>query len=139
MHARFFTQLWDDGRDSLSNYFLWVRLARIDHVVDNLTATEIRTRNFRLSFRVWFGCCYPGRMSIDVGAEGFVVKIEPQLSQLPKLIGDVLAGVGHRAIRTHNDLVRFMFISARVRFEWHHPATAVSSLGLEVDHVTVFH
>src|SRR5207244_1249613 len=33
-----------------------------------------------------------------------VVKILPQQSEFPKLVGNVLPNVGHRPIRTHNNL-----------------------------------
>src|SRR6266853_116218 len=86
---RFFAKFMHDGRDSLSDYFLRVRLARINNVVDDFAATKIRPRYFRLSFSIRLSSCYPCRMSAVISPKRFVVKIEAELTQLPKLVRDV--------------------------------------------------
>src|SRR5262245_55696011 len=53
------------------------------------------------------------------------IAVEP--AQLPELIGDVLAGVGHRSIRSHDDLV----LVRRIALHGQDPAARVLALGLE--------
>src|SRR6266481_7799908 len=98
MQAGSFAQLRHDCSDTLSHNFLRIGLTRIDHVVDDLATAEIGTRNLRLSFRIWLGRRYPRCLAVVMRAERFVIEIEPKLSQLPKLIGDVLAGISHGAV-----------------------------------------
>ena len=83
-------------------------------------------------------------MAVRIGVEGTIEKIHAQQSQLPKLIGDVLADIGDGAIGADNDLVLLVpRIAGRGRGRGlapragvcgsHDPAPLVPSLGLVVD------
>src|ERR1051326_6096757 len=120
--------------------FLRIRLTRIDHVIDDCAPAEIRTRDFRKFLGLWFGGRHPGDVtSIRVRAEGFVIEIESQLTELPKLIGNILTRVGHGPVRTYDNLVRLVLVRAGMRFKRHYPTAAVSTLAFKMNHTSVFH
>ncbi len=70
---------------------------------------------------------------VGVLKQSLVVEILAQQSELPKLIGDVLADVGDGAVRAHDHLVVFRFRVGGERGRGHYPAAFVLALGLEVD------
>src|SRR5437870_6857950 len=121
MHARFFAQLGHDRGNALADDLLWIRLARIDDVIDDRSATEVGTRHFRLSLSVRLSRRHPRCVTIGVRSEWLVIEIEAELTQLPKLIRDVFARVRHSTIRAHYDLVRLMLVGAGVRLKRHDP------------------
>src|SRR5260370_40659925 len=102
MHARLFAELGHNSRDALAHDILWIRLSRIDHVIDYRPAAEIRPRHWRLRFGIWFSRSHPSGMRIVISATQFVGKIQTQLAQRPTLIRHVLARVGDGSAPSHN-------------------------------------
>ena len=45
-----------------------------------------------------FRGCDPRDMTVGISAKGFVMKIESEPAQFPKLVGDIFARVGHCAV-----------------------------------------
>src|SRR5262245_48077963 len=78
-------------------------------------------------------------MSVLVTAKWLIVEIQPEMSEFPKLVSNVLTGVCHRSVRTHDDFIGLVCVSSGVRFERHHPATGISSRRLEPDHTLLLH
>src|SRR5947208_8381624 len=87
---------------------LRIRLPRVDYVIDDLAAAEVWSRHLRLSRGVSLSRCDPGRMAVGIPAKRLVIEIQTELAELPQLIRNVFAVVRHGAVRTHDDLVRFM-------------------------------
>src|SRR5687767_12185035 len=106
------SNLWNYCGNSARHDLLWIRLPRINHVINLNAAAEIWPHDLGRDIRVWLSRGNPGDMTVSIKSERLVVKIKPKLTQLPQLIGDVFAGVSYCSIRAHNNLVRLMFISA---------------------------
>ena len=63
-----------------------------------------------------------------------VGEVLAQQAELPQLIGDVLADVGHRAVGAHDHLVRILEAGELCgSLERHDPAAGVLALGFELD------
>ena len=139
MDACFLTYFRNDGSDPAGHDLLWIRLARIDHVVDSNAAAKLRACHWRLLFCIWIGRRYPQWLPIRIVAKQLVVKIESQFTELPQLVGNVLSCVGHSAIRTHNDLVRLVLVSTGMRLKRHDPTACMSSLTFESDNTRALH
>ena len=73
------------------------------------------------------GRAHPDGFSVLV-EERLVVEIPLQEAELPELIGDVLADIGHRAVRADDDLFLVLLV-----LELHHPAAGVGAVGHVVD------
>ena len=82
---------------ALSHDLLQVRLADIDDVVDPVAMTECGMDPLSLGRR-----SYPDIARL---LEMAVAEVPVEQAELPELVGDVLAGVGHRAVRADDDLV----------------------------------
>src|SRR5947207_154704 len=98
MDARIFAELRNNGGDAFLHDLLRIRLPRINHVVNNRSATKIWTRHLRLRLGVRISRRHPSRMTIRIRSKRFVIEIEAELTQLPKLIGDIFSGVSHRSV-----------------------------------------
>ena len=83
------------------HHVLQIRLARIDDVVDARAAAERRRARLRLR------CRRPHLVPVRIRVPLAIVEILAQQAEFPKLIGDVLADVGHGAVRAHDDLAVF--------------------------------
>src|SRR5687767_6892373 len=105
MDARIIADFGNDCGDSAGNDVLRIRLSRIDNVVDRDAAAKVWAFNagFRLSIRI--RGCDPQHVAIRIGANDVVMKIETELAEFPKLIGDVFASVRYGAVRADDDLV----------------------------------
>ena len=98
MDARVGTNFRDNRRHAAGDDLLRIRLSRVDNVINLNAATEIRSDDLRRDFRVELGGGDPGDMRVRIGAKRFVVEIKTQPAEFPQLVGDILAGVGHRSI-----------------------------------------
>ena len=82
-------------------------------------------------------------MAGGIGVKFLVVKIAPEQSEFPELIGDVLADVGDRAVRAHDYFCVVVFACrvggcrAEPSFEAHHPAPGILSRGGKVNRVAL--
>ena len=127
------------GNDCGNAFFydiLRIRLARIDDVINRFAAAEFRTRLLVLRFKCRRD---PNFLTVFVNMEELVKEIHAQNSKLPHLIGDVLAGVSHGSVRTHQDLIGFVFVVAGMRFKRHYPATGVLAFGFQTQNAERFH
>jgi len=83
---------------------LGVGLARVDdveHPVAGAEAGRLQVRGVRGGRRA---AGRPHRVAVVVHAERLVMEVLVQPPDLPELVGDVLAGVGHGAVRADEDL-----------------------------------
>ena len=87
----------------LLQQLLQIALPRVDHVVDGMGAAERRPVGPIAAGR---RRRRPQRVAGEAGAEGPVVEVLPEQSELPELIGDVLADVGDGAVRSRRSLFR---------------------------------
>ena len=80
--------------------------------------------------------------AVRVLPEDAVAEVRAQQAELPQVVGDVLAHVGHRAVRANNDLRVRIGLALRNRLSArppHHPAAGVLACGFLVQHATVHH
>src|SRR5258705_13986229 len=105
MNAGIVTYYRHYSRNPPCDDFLWIRLSRIDYVVNSDSATKVRTLESGFCFGVRITRRNPKQLTILILAKELVVKVETQLPQFPELIGDVFSGVGYSPIRTDNDFV----------------------------------
>ena len=109
---------------ALFHDLLEIRLTNVDHIERTARAAELRRIGGALAARR-----FPQDMAVGIGPELFVAERSIEQSELPELIRDVLAGVGDRAVRADQDLVRLVHpLELRASFELHHPAAFVLSL-----------
>ena len=119
---------------------LRVGLADVDHVEVRRTAAKLWMGRIVLT-RLAAG--YPGDVTIGIGVKLLVVEVDGQLAKLPEMKGDVLARIGYRAVRSHDDFVGFVFT---LFFEGvalliagpHHPAACQPAFGFELDSTALF-
>ncbi len=90
-----------EGAQSGRDHVLQVRLARVDDVVDARAVAELLTGGGLLAGGD------PQDASVRIAHQWTVVEILAEQAELPELVGDVLADVGHRAVGTHDDLAFF--------------------------------
>src|SRR5439155_5432150 len=81
----------------------------------------------------------PNFLAVWVLVKLSIIEIEAEDTELPHLIGDVFAGVGHSSVRPDEDLVVLVLIGTGMLFERHHPAAFVIAFALVVDHSELFH
>src|SRR5579862_278921 len=78
-------------------------------------------------------------MAVRICVPLVVVKIFSEQSELPELIGDVLADIGDSSVRPDNDLA--VVLASRLvskRRAGHHPAAFVLAFGFEIDSLALF-
>ena len=102
------------------HHVLQVRLARVDHVVHARPVPELVLAGVG-SVRA-----HPEHAPVGVSRQRPVVKVLAQQTELPELIGDVLAHVSHRAIGAHDHFA--LFGKSR-----HHPAAGVLAFRLQIN------
>src|SRR5690349_20911708 len=110
MDTRSLASLGRDRRDTLSYDVLRIRLSRVDHVIYRFAVTEFRS----LLVGGWIGCCDPNLSAICVFVKGTIEEVQTEDAEFPHLVRDVFAGVGHRAVRTDEDLVGLVLVCAGV-------------------------
>ena len=115
-----------EGGDTRLHHPLRVRLADVDHVVDRPRVAERRGARLALAARR-----RPEPVPVVVGPVQAVAEVAVQLPELPELVGDVLAGVGDRAVRPDDDLVLVDRVVTLAHGQ--HPAAGALALGLEAD------
>ena len=117
------------------NDVLQIRLPRIDHVIHDVGMPELRRARFAL-----IGRAGPQRVAVWIPVESQVSEIAAQQSEFPKLIGDVFAHIGDRAVGAHDHFGRVVGLG-RIAFraaafgavlygvffalEVHHPASGI--------------
>src|SRR5690349_130398 len=84
--------------DGLNHIVLWVALARIDHVVNRMHTAEMRMIGFTGLRRD------PNLMPFGIAVEPAISEVFPQQPELPQVIRNVLADIGHGTVGTHNHL-----------------------------------
>src|SRR6266404_1664975 len=132
MHACLGPHFRNECGDAASNNLLGIRLPRVDHVVNRSAISKNRPHHFRRRRGVGLSGSRPGDMSVLITPERLVVEIEPEVPELPELICYILTRVSYGAVRTHDDLIRLVFIRSGMRLEWHHPAPGMSSFGFKL-------
>ena len=116
---------------------LRIVLARVHHVVDGIRVPEAQTtvRPLRLKLR----CRNPARMR-RVLEKLCVAEVLSQKSELPQVVGDVLAYIRYGPVGPHQNLGVFIRCCRPLHTRTlHHPAAFVLALGLEIQHALRHH
>ena len=116
-----------EGGDPRLHHPLRVGLADVDDVVDRVGVAEARRPRLALAARR-----RPEPVPVGQVRCTPVAEVAVELPELPQLVGDVLAGVGHRAVRADDDLV---LVDAGLVALAHgqHPAARALALRLQAD------
>src|SRR5439155_7658232 len=116
----------NQGSDPAPHDLLRIRLARVDDVINGGAAAKMRMHAIR-SVKGLIGRGYPDRVTVSIDTKWLEEKIEAQVAQFPKLIGNVFARVGDGAVRTDNYLVGFVLVGPGVGLKRHYPTTAITT------------
>ncbi len=112
-----------ERREAGADDLLQVALARVDDVDHPLAAAEGGV----------LGGALDGRRPEPLLFPPAVAEVLAEQAELPELVGDVLADVGHRAVGAHDHLVGILETGElRGVGERHHPAAGVLALALEL-------
>src|SRR5580765_7871652 len=95
--------------ERLTEQRLEIRLTRVDDVEDPRRMTKWRCARLAAGRRG-----RPERATIGLLGKAAIVEVLAEESELPELVGDVLADVGDDAVGTDDDLLARRFIGRRV-------------------------
>ena len=131
--------------DGLLYHLLEVRLPHVDDVDDALAVAVPPARRRVRPFRVVTGPVERGGAvgGVELGlaeriavGRRLILEVGRKEAQLPELVGDVLPGIRHGAVRADEDLVGVLHpLEIGRAFEAHHPAARVLPFGLHLGRV----
>ena len=129
-----------ERRQRLNQQLLQVTLTRIDDVVDRSGLSERWDWPLSAVGRRVAAGRRPERAAGVLVTEQAVAEVLAQEPELPELLGDVLAPIGHRPVRTNDDLeprvegvggvVRDVLVFGQAFVDRHHPAAGQQAVRL---------